>query len=120
MISPSQILRRFTVLYSAAFVALGLGPLATDAFARGRSFPIEVTGTIINVNWTNLEYTLRVDEPHRVLVIGLSRDCKFLKNGAPAKIDILKKGAHIKVSYFTTIFTGNVAVSCTEIAQGAR
>lgn len=120
MINPSQILRWFTLLYSVAFIGLELGPFATDAFARGRSFPIEVTGTIIHIDWTHYEYTLRVDEPHRVLVIGLGRDCKFLKNGAPATIDILKKGAQIKVSYSATIFTGNVAVSCTEIARGAR
>jgi len=110
MISPTRILYRFVILSSVAFVALGLGPLATDVSARGRSFPIEVTGTIINVDWPNSEFTLRVDEPARILVIGLRHDCKFLKNGVPAKIDILKKGAYVKVSYFATIFTGNLAV----------
>jgi hypothetical protein len=110
MISASQILRRLTLLYSIALVALGLGPIANDSFARGRSFPIEVTGTIVNVDWTNFEFTLRVDEPARILVSGLGRDCKFLKHGAQAKIGMLKKGAHVKVSYYATIFTGNVAV----------
>ena len=93
-----------------SLVALGLGPFATNVFGRGRSFPIEVTGTIINVDRTNYEFTLRVDEPARVLVIGLRRDCKFLRNGALAKMDILRKGAYVKVSYFATIFTGNLAV----------
>lgn len=110
MISLSLILRRFTLLYSVAFVALGLGPIATDCVARGRSFPIEVTGTIISVDRKNYEFTLRVDEPARILVIGLGRDCKFLKHAARPKIGLLKKGAHLKVSYFATIFTGNVAV----------
>jgi hypothetical protein len=110
MINSSRILHWFTIFSSVALVAIGLGPLATNVFARGRSFPIEVTGTIINVDRTNYEFTLRVDEPARVLVIGLRRDCKFLRNGAPTKIDILKKGAYIKVSYFATIFTGNLAV----------
>lgn len=110
MISPSQILCRFTLLYSAAFVVLGLGAIATDSFARGRSVPIEVTGTILSVDRKNYAFTLRVDEFARILVIGLGRDCKFLKHGARPKIGLLKKGAHVKVSYFATIFTGNVAV----------
>jgi hypothetical protein len=110
MNSSSRILHRFAILYSVAFVGLGFGPLATDASAKGRSFPIEVTGTIINVDWTNFEFTLRVDEPARILLIGLRRDCRFLKNGTPAKVDILKKSAYVRVSYFATIFTGNLAV----------
>jgi hypothetical protein len=85
-------------------------PFINEALARGRSFPIEVTGTILNVDRTNCECTLRVDEPARELRMGPRRDCKFLKNGAPAKTDILKKGAYVKVSYFATIFTGNLAV----------
>jgi hypothetical protein len=107
MINSIRILCWVTIF---SLVALGLGPFATNVFARGRSFPIEVTGAIINVDRTNYEFALRVDEPARVLVIGLRRDCKFLTNGAPTKIDILKKGAYVKVSYFATIFTGNLAV----------
>jgi hypothetical protein len=42
--------------------------------------------------------------------MGLRRDCKFLKSGAPAKMGMLRKGAYVKVSYFATIFTGNLAV----------
>jgi hypothetical protein len=110
MINSIRILHWFTIFSSVALVAIGFGPLANDVLARGRSFPIEVTGTIINVDRTNHEFTLRVDEPARVLVIGLRRDCKFLKGGAPAKMDILEKGAYVKISYFATIFTGNLAV----------
>jgi hypothetical protein len=110
MINSIRILCWVTIFSLVALMAIGLGPLATDVFARGRSFPIEVTGTIINVDRTSYECTLRVDEPARVLRMGPRRDCKFLKNGAPAKTDILKKGAYVKVSYFATIFTGNLAV----------
>jgi hypothetical protein len=109
MINPIRVLHWFTIL-SMALVAIGFGPLGTDVLARGRSFPIEVTGTIINVDRTNYEFTLRVDEPARVLLIGLRHDCKFLRNGTPTKMDILKKGAYVKLSYFATIFTGNLAV----------
>jgi hypothetical protein len=107
MINSIRILCWVTIFDS---VALGLGPFATNVFARGRSFPIEVTGTIINVDRTNYEFALRVDEPACVLLIGLRHDCKFLRNGTPTKMDILKKGAYVKVSYFATIFTGNLAV----------
>ena len=110
MINPSRILHAFTILAWVAFLAIVLGPLATDVFARGRSFPVEVTGTILNVDRTNCECTMRVDEPARVLRMGPRRDCKFLKNGAPANTAMLRKGAYVKVSYFATIFTGNLAV----------
>jgi hypothetical protein len=99
---------RVTIIYLVAASHVVL--FVNGALARGRSFPIEVTGTILNVDRTNCECTLRVDEPDRVLRMGPRRDCKFLKNGAPAKTDILKKGAYVKVSYFATIFTGNLAV----------
>jgi hypothetical protein len=107
MINSIRILCWVTIF---SLVALGMGPFGTNVSARGRSFPIEVTGTIISVDRANYEFRLRVDEPARVLVIGLRRDRKFFRNGTPAKIDILKKGAYVKVSYFATIFTGNLAV----------
>jgi hypothetical protein len=110
MISSGRVLRWFTIFLSVALVANGFGPFATDVLAKGRSFPIGVTGTILNVDRTNCECTLRVDEPARVLRMGLRRDCKFLKSGAPAKMGMLRKGAYVKVSYFATIFTGNLAV----------
>jgi hypothetical protein len=110
MINSIRTRHWFTTLSSVAFLAIVLGPLATDVFARGRSFPIEVTGTILNVDRTNYECTMRVDEPARVLRMGPRRNCKFLKNGAPANIAMLRKGAYVKVSYFATIFTGNLAV----------
>ena len=45
-----------------------------------------------------------------MLTIGLEWDCKFKRDGAPAATDILRKSAYLKVSYFATIFTGNLAV----------
>ena len=78
--------------------------------ARGRSFPIKVTGTIIGFDRTNQMFTMRVDQPSRILRIAVGRDCKFKRHGAPAGEQILKPGARVKVSYFATIFTGNIAV----------
>jgi hypothetical protein len=78
--------------------------------ARGRSFPIQVIGTIIGFNRTSQMFTIRVDEPAHVLTITVGRDCKFKRHGAPAGEQILKPGARVKVSYFATIFTGNIAV----------
>jgi hypothetical protein len=110
MNSPSRILNRFAILYSVAFVALGLGPLATDASARGRSFPIEVTGTINSVDKASQTFTVQTEEPAKIITIGLRWDCKFKRDVAPAGADILKKGAYVRVSYFATIFSGNLAV----------
>src|SRR6516164_4698005 len=90
------------IAISTAFV----GHLA----ARGRSFPIEVMGTIIGFNRTSQMFTIRVWEPGRTLTIAVGRDCKFKEHGAPAAEQILKPGAQVKVSYFATIFTGNIAV----------
>jgi hypothetical protein len=90
--------------------ALLLGALAGHASARGRSFPIEVTGAIINVDRSKTEFTIQVDEPGSILTIGVGRDCKFTQNGALASDQILKKGARVRVSYFSTIFTGKIAV----------
>ena len=86
------------------------GSLPGDVSARGRSFPIEATGTISKINRSNAEFTIQIDEPARILIIGIGRDCKFKQNGAPTGQQILKKGARVKVSYFATIFTGNIAV----------
>lgn len=90
--------------------ALLLGALPGNASARGRSFPIEVTGTIIKVDRSKAEFTIQVDEPASILTIGVGRDCKFKQKGAIASEQILKKGARVKVSYFSTIFTGKIAV----------
>ena len=90
--------------------ALLFGVLPGHASARGRSFPIEVTGTIINVDRFKTEFTIQVDEPARVLTIAVGRDCKFKRHGAPAGEEILTSGARARVRYFATIFTGNIAV----------
>jgi len=78
--------------------------------SRGRSFPIEITGTIISFNRPNQMFTIQVDEPARVLTIAVGRDCKFKRHGAPAGEEILTSGARARVRYFATIFTGNIAV----------
>ena len=90
--------------------ALLLGPLMGHASARGRSFPIEVTGTIIKVNRSKAGFTIQVDDPASILTIGVGLDCKFKQNGTLTSEQILKKGARVKVSYFRTIFTGKIAV----------
>jgi hypothetical protein len=101
---------RFRFLLLAALVTIGLGPLATNAFARGRSFPIEITGAIISFDGVNQTFTIRIDEPAQVLTVGVGRDCKFKQNGATANERIIRRGSRVKVSYFATIFTGNIAV----------
>ena len=78
--------------------------------ARGRSFPTRVIGTIVGFNRTSQTFTIRVGESGRILMMAVGRDCKFKQHGAPAGEEILKPGALEKVSYFATIFTGNIAV----------
>jgi hypothetical protein len=95
---------------TACLVAVLLGILPVHASARGRSFPIEVTGTIISVDRGKTQFTIQVDEPACVLTIAIGHDCKFEQNGAHAEEHILRPGARMKVSYFATIFTGDIAV----------
>jgi hypothetical protein len=90
--------------------ALLFGAMPGHAWARGRSFPIEVTGSIIGVDRGKTEFTIQVDEPARILTIAVGRDCKFIRHGVPAQDDILKRGARVRVKYFSTIFTGKIAV----------
>jgi hypothetical protein len=90
--------------------ALLLGALTDHALARGRSFPVEITGTITRFDRATQTFTIQVDEPAGILTIGIGRDCKFKQNGAPTGEQILKQGARVKVSYFSTIFTGKIAV----------
>jgi hypothetical protein len=87
-----------------------LGPLERDALARGRSFPIEATGTILEIDQQKTTLTIQVDEPAQMLRIAVGRDCKFIQGGIPTDEQILKKGAYVRVSYFSTIFTGKIAV----------
>jgi hypothetical protein len=86
------------------------GLFINQVWARGRSFPIEVTGLIRAVDRTTHTFTLEVDEPATVLSIRLRYDCKFIEHGRSEGPDILQRDAHVKVSYFATIFTGNLAV----------
>jgi hypothetical protein len=78
--------------------------------ARGRSFPIEITGVIATFDRTNHVFLIQVDRPSRLLTIAEGRDCKFITNGTPSGEQILRKGARLRVKYFATIFTGNIAV----------
>jgi len=91
-------------------VALLIGPLVNHTFARSRSFALEITGTIATVDQLNHIFTIQIDKSGRILTMAIGRDCKFQANGTPAGEWILKQGVRVKVSYFATIFTGNVVV----------
>ena len=97
---------RLTTICLVALSTMFVGHIA----ARGRSFPIEVMGTILQFNRPNQTFTIRVAKTGRILSIAVGRDCKFKQHGAPVGEQILKAGARVKVSYFATIFTGNIAV----------
>jgi hypothetical protein len=94
----------------AAYLVSIAGPFANLASARGRSFPIEVTGIIRSVDRSSWTFTLEADEPATALNIALRYDCKFVERGSTANSHVLRTGAYVKVSYFATIFTGNLAV----------
>jgi hypothetical protein len=95
---------------TALIAASLLGIFVVHVSARGRSLPIEVTGTIRMFDGANHIFTFQSDKRARVLTIAVGRDCKFFQNGASTGEWILKKGARVRVSYFSTIFTGNIAV----------
>jgi hypothetical protein len=81
-----------------------------EASARGRSFPVEVTGTVLSFDQMTHTFTIRADEPARILTIAIGRDCKCKQNGVSAGEQIVRSGARLKVSYFATVFSGNIAV----------
>jgi hypothetical protein len=91
----------------AAFL---LSPFIAQVSARGRSFPIEVTGIIAGFNRATQTFTMQVDEPAGILTIRVGRHCKVKQDGDPTEERILRQGARVKVSYFATIFTGKIAV----------
>jgi hypothetical protein len=97
---------RLTIICMIAASTMFVGHIA----ARGRSFPIQATGTIIRFDHASQMFTIQVDEPTHVLTITVGRDCKFQRHGAPTGEQNLKPGARVKVSYFATIFTGKIAV----------
>jgi hypothetical protein len=107
MTDGARMIRRTTTYLVTAFL---LGPLLSHALARGRSFPIEVTGTVASVDKARQTFRMQTDEPVNILTVGVRWDCKFKRDGALAGPDILRKGAYVKVSYFAAIFTGNLAV----------
>jgi hypothetical protein len=100
----------FRLTTTALIAGSLLGIFVVHVTARGRSFPIEVTGTIKMFDRANQIFTFQSDKRARVLTIAVGRDCKCFQNGAPTGEWILKKGARVRVSYFSTIFTGNIAV----------
>ncbi len=69
-----------------------------------------MTGTVTSVDKASQTFIVQTDEPAKIITIGLRWDCKLKRDGAPAGADILKKGAYVRVSYFATIFSGNLAV----------
>jgi hypothetical protein len=109
-LSASNTLERLTIFSLTAVLAISFGPLASHVSARGRSFPIEITGTIVNVDQSKTEFSIEVDEPACILTIAVGRDCKFKRAGAPAGDEVLRRGARVRVNYFSTIFTGKIAV----------
>jgi hypothetical protein len=84
--------------------------LSPDLWARGRSFPLEATGIITSVENGGLTFTLVTDEPARILRLAVGESCKFSHAGAPADVGIIRNTACVKVSFWSTVFTGRVAV----------
>src|SRR6516162_8291137 len=97
---------RLTIICVIGASTMFVGHIA----ARGRSFPIEVTGVITTFDRTHQVLRIQVDGPPRLLTIAVGRDCKFVENSSPTGEEILRKGARVRVSYFATIFTGKIAV----------
>ena len=92
--------------------------LVNEVSARSRSYPVEVSGTVVTFDRAKQTFTIRVDDPPRVLTLSVGFECKFKCDGALAGEQILRRGARVKVSYFATIFTGNVAVE-VDLLNGA-
>jgi len=99
---------RLTVI--SLIAASLLGPFISHAAARGRSFPIEVTGVITAVNKTDHTFVIQIDKSACNLFMAVGRNCEFRENGALTSENILQKRARMRVSYFSTIFSGKVAV----------
>ena len=100
----------FRLTSTALIAASLLGLFAIHCIARGRSFPKEVVGTITMFDRANHIFTIQSNKPPRALTIAVGRDCKFIQNGVSTGEWILKKGSRMRVSYFSTIFTGRIAV----------
>jgi hypothetical protein len=62
------------------------------------------------VDRTNQTFAIEVDQPAQILTLRVARDCKFTHAGTPTGIGILRKGARVKAKYFSTLFTGKLAV----------
>ncbi len=92
-----------------ALVGVALFATTACGWARGRSFPNEITGVITWVNTNESLFTLETDEPAGVLGLSVGYGCKFKRGGATADARILRPGARVHVNYFSTVFTGKVA-----------
>jgi hypothetical protein len=90
-------------------VSLFLIPV-DHAIARRPSIPIEVTGVIRSFDKADQTFVIETDEPAKMLTVAVGRYCKFKQNGADTGEKILRRGARVKVNYFATIFTGNIAL----------
>ena len=98
---------KLAILYCALVLMVDTCP--GELFARGRSFPGEVIGTIIQVDRLNKTFTIRPDGSAQILSIALGKDYKF--KGAPApREQVLRPGARLRVCYHATLFAGNIAV----------
>ena len=98
-------------------VASFLCPAVHHAAARRPSIPIEVTGEIENFDAHTHRFRIRTEQPVKMLTITVGSDCKFKQNGAETGERILKRGARVRVNYFATVFTGNVAVEIESIDE---
>jgi hypothetical protein len=95
-------------IFSAAALLVALWP--SEVSADDRSFPAEITGTIRSFDKATQTFTIQVDEPAGILTIGIGRDCKFIHHGAPARDETVRRGVRVRVKYFSTIFTGKIAI----------
>ena len=104
-----------TAVIAASLVGIFVG----DVAAHRRSIPIEVTGTITKFDTVHHRVTIHVDKPSSILMIVEGHDCKFTRNGQSTTEQALRQGARVKVSYFSTIFVGKIAVEI-ELDPGKR
>ena len=118
-ISPASI----RLLRQCLVTALALSSLATGPHlcARGRSFPKETTGRILRVFPASGDFVFQPDGSNRIVQIGIRVDCKYVENGViVATGDVgarLRKGAHVKVSCFWTLFSGVLAVEIDSLDE---
>lgn len=108
---PMLTLSRLPTLSIVACTTVLFFALTTaTALARGRSFLREATGVVTEVSNNGPLFTFAVDEPAEVLSLAVGRDCKFSHAGRATPAAVLRKGMRAKISYYSTIFTGKIAL----------